>query len=51
MKLKCSRQYVEKELFNVRYVPTSEQRADILTKRVKKSSVFDFVNSVLARWV
>ncbi|CAM9617636.1 unnamed protein product [Sphacelaria rigidula] len=51
MKLKCSRRYVEKKLFIMRYVPTSEQRADILTKRVKRSSVSDFVNSVLARWV
>ncbi|CAM9301783.1 unnamed protein product, partial [Sphacelaria rigidula] len=36
IKLKCSRQYVEKKLFTVRCVPTSEKRADILTKRVKK---------------
>ncbi|CAM9679381.1 unnamed protein product [Sphacelaria rigidula] len=51
MKLESSRQYVEKKLFTVRYVPTSEQRADILMKRVKRSSVSDFFNSALARWV
>lgn len=49
MKLKCSRKYIDDKAFITQYAPTSEPRADILAKRVGKSSVFNFVNSVLAR--
>ncbi|CAN0391142.1 unnamed protein product, partial [Discosporangium mesarthrocarpum] len=34
MKLKCTREYVEKDLFNIQYVSTTKQLADILTKRL-----------------
>lgn len=49
MKLMSSREYVVKKLLTAQYVPASEQRADILTKGIRKPSMFDFGSSVLAR--
>ncbi|CAN0006237.1 unnamed protein product, partial [Choristocarpus tenellus] len=36
MMIKCTREYVDQGLFHVRYVPTSKQLADILTKSLRK---------------
>ncbi|CAN0438341.1 unnamed protein product [Discosporangium mesarthrocarpum] len=46
MKLKCTREYVEKDLFNIQYVSTTKQLADILTKRLRKSLTLNFVRSM-----
>ncbi|CAN0474038.1 unnamed protein product, partial [Discosporangium mesarthrocarpum] len=46
MKLKCTREYVEKDLFHIQYVSTTKQLADILTKRLRKSLTINFVRSV-----
>ncbi|CAN0386877.1 unnamed protein product, partial [Discosporangium mesarthrocarpum] len=46
MKLKCTREYVKKDLFNIQYVSTIKQLADILTKRLRKSLTLNFVRSV-----
>lgn len=52
MRLEFPREWLEKGLFAIHSnVPINEQGADVLTKRTKKSSVFDSVNYVLARWV
>ncbi|CAN0044898.1 unnamed protein product [Choristocarpus tenellus] len=49
IKLKCTREYVNKGFFRVKYIPTTLQLADILTKRLRKKQVEDFVDTVLTR--
>ena len=48
IKLKCTREYVERGLIEVKYVCSKEQKADILTKRIQKPLVAKFVKSVLS---
>ncbi|CAM9654682.1 unnamed protein product [Choristocarpus tenellus] len=49
IKLKCTREYVSKGVFAVKYIPTALQLVDILTKRLHKKQVEDFVDTVLTR--
>ncbi|CAM9840119.1 unnamed protein product, partial [Choristocarpus tenellus] len=49
IKLKCTRKYVSKGFFTVKYIPTALQLADILTKKFRKKQVQDFVDTVLTR--
>ncbi|CAN0024168.1 unnamed protein product, partial [Choristocarpus tenellus] len=49
IKLKCTREYVNQGFFAVKYIPTALQLADILTKRLRKKQVEDFVDTVLNR--
>ena len=48
IKLKCTHEYVERGLIEVRYVCSKEQRADILTKSIQKPLVAKFVELVLS---
>ncbi|CAM9566241.1 unnamed protein product, partial [Discosporangium mesarthrocarpum] len=36
MKLKCTREYINDRSFDVQFVPTTKQLADIFTKRLRK---------------
>ncbi|CAN0033951.1 unnamed protein product [Choristocarpus tenellus] len=42
IKLKCTREYVSKGFITVKYIPTTLQLADIMTKRLRKKQVEDF---------
>ena len=42
VKLKCSREYVRRGLFEVKYVSTQDQLADIFTKRLRGPPVAKF---------
>ena len=48
IKLECTREYVEKEVIELKYVSTKEQVADILTKRLQTPLVTNFVEKVLS---
>ena len=50
VKLKCTREFVEEGFVKLEYVPTTDQLADILTKRPWKPSFVKFVDSVLS-WI
>ena len=48
--LKCTREYVEREVIECKCVGTKEQMADILTKRLQTPMVTKFVEKVLSNW-
>ena len=49
VKLKCTREYVERGVIELKYVGTKEQMADILTKRLQTPMVTKFVEKVLSK--
>ncbi|CAN0032881.1 unnamed protein product [Discosporangium mesarthrocarpum] len=51
MKLKCMRKYIARDFFNVHFVPTTKQLADIFTKCLRRSATFGFIDSVLSNRV
>ncbi|CAN0510433.1 unnamed protein product, partial [Discosporangium mesarthrocarpum] len=51
IKLKCTREYINDRSFDVQFVPTTKQVADIFIKRLRKSEILVFIDSVLSRRV
>ena len=49
IKIKCTREFVQRGLFSVRYIPSKEQLADILTKRLRGYQQAAFLRDVLSR--
>ena len=49
IKLKCTPEYVERGVIELKYVKTKEQMAHILTKRSQTPLVTNFVEKVLSK--
>ena len=47
--LKCTREYIENGSVGISYVPSSDQLADVFTKRIRKPLIQKFIDSVLFR--